>query len=86
MFSQCKVDKHEFTCKQVNKKWVIIQEGKSRVKLAEVLNTYAGDSVTGGRGGNEGVSRYITPRARRLHVLDPGTKSCMYVHEWHRQE
>ena len=42
MFSQCKVDKHKFTSKKVNKKWFIIQEGKSRVKLAEVLNIFAG--------------------------------------------
>jgi len=35
MFSQCTVDKHEFTStsKQVDEKWFVIQEGKSRVKL-----------------------------------------------------
>jgi len=33
MFSQCKVDIHKFTSKQVDKKRFIIQEGKSKVKL-----------------------------------------------------
>jgi hypothetical protein len=34
MFSQCKVDKSRFTSKQVDKKWFMIQEGKSKVKFA----------------------------------------------------
>ena len=39
MFSQCKVDIHKFTRKQVDKKRFIIQEGKSKVKLDLSTNT-----------------------------------------------